>query len=191
MLEKVKELIHIPHCYKITFTYETYGEILVSCAIKRPYYKSLAVYGLGDSEEAAFECAFNRLNEVKSLEEKLGNYIESPSLDKQKYIDGYYREILFEDHEVEFKRTSDSYNISNIRRKDQNGFYYTDAEIPSYYFKLKDEELWGHSRSKYEKFLNEGEELYAWDEIKFLSGSAGLAIVKDGRVIKTKGIAMA
>jgi hypothetical protein len=190
MLDKVKELILRPHCYKITFTYESYGDLLISCIINRPYYKSLGVYGLSGTEEMAFDRAFKRLQEVIDLEKKIGHVIESPPLDKQECIDGYYREFVLDDVEVEFKRTAKSYNITNISRKDKNGFYLTDAEIPEYYFKLKDPEFHGHSLQKYNSLLSKDEELYAWDDIRFLSGSAGLAIVKNGRVIKTKCIAM-
>lgn len=38
--------------------------------------------------------------------------------------------------------------------------------------------------------LGEGEELYCWDDIRFLSGSAGLAVVKDGLVQKTCMVAI-
>jgi hypothetical protein len=132
------------------------------------------------------------LDEVKKLEKKIGNVILCPSLDKQRYVDGYYREILFEDYEVEFKRTPDSYVISRISRKDENGFYLVDRELADdRYFKVEKDQFHGTDLEPYRKLLKEGEELYAWDDIRYLSGSAGIVIVKDGKIIKSKGLAMA
>lgn len=199
MLVKVKELIKRPFCYKVTFTYESYGNYeLVSCTVNKPYIRSLGVRSLGKDDEDSLNLALSLLDEVTELEKKIAsasgiNYftIEKPSLDKQPYVDGYYREKLFEEYEVEFKRTPDSYVITGITRKDENGFYYADRELDNHYFKMDKDEFYGVEIAEYKKLLKEGETLYAWDSIRSLSGSAGVVIVKDGRVIKTKGLAMA
>lgn len=191
MLDKVKELINRPHVYVITFKYETYGNIIVTCSVKRPYHKHLATQAVGGSEEEALNKALELLEQVKTLEQKVK--IEQPSLDKQKYVGGYYREKLFEDYEVEFKRTGDSYVITNISRKDEYGFYIVEEpyEPTEKIFKLDKAEFHGTEVAKYRELLKEGEELYAWDNIGYLCGSAGLLVVKDGKIVKSKGIAMA
>lgn len=191
MLERVKELIHRPYIYKISFTYESYGSTLVSCVVKRPYHKSLGIYGIAGDDEEALTIALSRLDEVKELEEKLGGNIYSPPLDKQQYIGGYYRKILFEDYEVEFKRTHDSYDISNIKRRDEHGFYYTNRKLDDEFFKSDKKEFFNIDTTEFDELLKEGEELYYWDNIQGLAGSAGVAIVKDGRIIKMKGLARA
>lgn len=192
MLDKVKELINRPTCHTITFTYESYGSILVTCLVKPIYFKSMAVRGIAGSDEASLDLALGLLEEVKELEKKIDKVIPVPPLDKQPYVDGYYREFLFEDYEVEFKRTPNSYVISGIHRKDEHGFYYVDKElVDGRYFKLEKNDYHGTDITPYRKLLKEGEELYAWDDIRYLSGSAGIVIVKDGRIIKSMGLAMA
>lgn len=188
MLDKVKELIQRPHCYKITFSYESYGAILVNCTVKRPYIKHLAVKCLASNEEEALNKALELLEEVEVLESKI-DIIKAPPLDKQKFVDGYYREVLFEDYEVEFKRTFDSYAITRIARKDVNGFYIVKEpyEVTKDHFKVTNN-LQGMNVSEYRNMLKEGEELWGWNSIRYLSGSAGLLIVKNDKVIKVKGL---
>jgi hypothetical protein len=190
MLDKVKELINGPYLYKITFKYETYGDVIITCIVKRPYIKHLGVYGIGNSDELALNRALILLDKVKSLEEKVK--IEQPDLDKQKYVNGYYREIVFENYEVSFRRTPDSYVITDVSQK-EDGFYLAEGEcpLPKSWLKMEKDELYGVDIKPYRALLKEGEELYYWDDIRHLSGSAGLAIVKDGKLIKTKSLARA
>jgi len=190
MLDKVRELIDRPHCYTVTFKYQSCGS--VTCIIKRPYIKHLAVHKVADTEETALKSALELLDKVKFLESKIGT-IKAPDLDHQKYEGGHYREILFEDYEVDFKRSYQTYEICDIRRKDQHGFYIVDEPyvLEKHISKLDKDEFYGYNVSDLQLVLGEGEELYFWDNISHLSGSAGLVIVKNGKVIRTKGIAMA
>jgi hypothetical protein len=189
MLDKVKELINRPHVYEITFKYETYGDVIVTCTVKRPYIKHLAVYGIANTDEQALANALILLDKVKALEEKVK--ILQPDLDKQKHVNGYYRETVFENYEVSFRRTPDSYVITDVRQK-EDGFYLAESDypLPKTWLKMGKNELYGVNIEQYRALLKEGEELYYWDNIRHLSGSAGIAIVKNGNVIKTKGIAI-
>ncbi len=188
MLDKVKELINRPHVYEITFKYETYGDVIVTCIVKRPYIKHLGVFGIGNSDELALNRALTLLDKVKALEEKVK--IEQPNLDKQKHVNGYYRETVFENYEVSFRRTPDSYVITDVKQK-EDGFYLTEGEypLPKTWLKMEKNELYSVNIESYRALLKEGEELYYWDDIRNLSGSAGIAIVKDGKLIKTMCIA--
>lgn len=113
MLDKIKELINRPKIYKITMIYETYGKVLITCIIKRPYIKHLAIQSSGTTEEKALNNTLKLLKKVEEIEKQNGN-IKMPDLEKQTYINGYYRESLGNDVLVEFKRTESGYNITNI-----------------------------------------------------------------------------
>ncbi len=75
--------------------------------------------------------------------------------------------------------------------KDDQGFYYTDKELSKDYFKLDKDEFFGFDTNEFKKLLKEEEILYAWDSIRGLAGSAGVAIVKNDRIIKVKGLTRA
>lgn len=180
MLEKVKELINRPHCYTINFKYESYGPMIVTCTINRPYIKHLAIQSVGSTDEGALNIALNLLEKVKLMDED--KLIECPSLDEQKSIDGYYRKEIG-DQEIEFKRTETSYVITNLRqKKDEQGFYSVEPHpLSENFFKVEDSTI----------PLKEGEALYGWNNIRFLSGTSGLAVVKNGMITKRKLLAMA
>lgn len=138
------------------------------------------------------------LERVSSAEKTFGPII-IPKRDSQPYIGGYHRVMISDDIEVEFKRirkdTFYSYGdfaITGISKKDKFGFYYLDTPQTIEQFstdfapitKGVDKMRMSVSESSYS--LEDGEEIYMWDTISYLSGTSGLVIVKDGYVIKTK-----
>lgn len=159
----------------VSIEYEPYSsfsdKMFVVCCLTRHYFKSNPVMFLASSTEESLKRTTELLDKVKKLEEIAT--IPIPILEKQPYNCGYYREIVFQDYEVEFKNKNGIFYITAIRRKDLNGFYYTDPPFP-----VKDE-------YKFIKHSDEGD-VYEWNDLGFLSGSKGLLIVKDGMVIKEK-----
>lgn len=155
------------------------------CCILLPYdgHPGVPVWAVAKQDDQALERAMGVKVKVDNLLRLTGQKnLEMPALEKQVYENGYYREIVFEDYEVAFKRcrySPTNWVITGVNRKDSEGYYL--CEPP---YDLPEE--W-----KFIKDLPNGEELYEWDELGFLSGSAGEAIVFDGKVIKTRGTAIA
>lgn len=155
---------------KIEFEFQDAYCDYVSCTLKRSYCKHLPVQSSSSSSSNALKEAFKLLEEVKPWD----NQLKMPDDSCQPYQHGYYRQMLDAEHEVEFKREGIGFVITRINRKDDNGFYYTKNP---------------HSPSKEDKFvkdLPDGTQYWTWNNIGFLSGTAGDMIVKDGLVIKTK-----
>jgi hypothetical protein len=173
MLDRIYELTRRPFYYEVTFHYQNcYGTFMVDCTIilNRPAKLVNSVRSLGATEEESLDKAEKLLTKLLNLPP-----IYQPSLDKQPYQNGYYREIIDETTEIEFKRIHDKYVVTNIKKKDGE-FYILDnpKDIPDYYIFVKD--------------LENGEKFYTWDNVENLSGGWGEAIIKDGKVIKIRPI---
>lgn len=143
---------------------------IVHCTITRRAYDSIPVQCCSDNSDDALKRALKLMEQVKPW----GGKLKMPSKEKQSFNGGYYREMIDAENEVEFKRRGDSYVITSIRRKDADGFYYSEEPYP-----VKKEHT-------FVKDLPDGTQLWAWDNIGFLSGTAGELIVKDGKVIKSR-----
>jgi len=155
---------------KIGFEFQDAYCDIVYCTIERRARGLLPVQSHASSSDKALKSALELMEKVK-LWDKL---ISAPTIDKQPYQGGYHREMLNEDSEVEFKRRGIGFVITGIKLKDSNGFYCHDIPKPV------SEDL------TFVKDLPDGTQLYTWDNIGFLCGTAGEVIVKDGLQIKSK-----
>lgn len=202
MQKKIDELTCIGSGCDVVFTYTSYcRHNYVHCEIRRPRKKDLIVRKTRDTAEEALDAAIELLGQVKEIEKHFistSTPFPFPSLDKQTHVDGYYREVvkkdaLGRDVQIEYKRTIDSYVITDIETIDGrftvlknpipvgNDFKKVGNDVP---YTLAED------AKNNMKLLADGEEMWYWDDIGFLSGSAGLAIVKNGFVIKKLCIAM-
>ena len=188
MIPKLEELLD--KGFEVTLHYEGYARDTqwCVCTLKRPYVRHIEVQKLGNTDLLALSNALRLLDKVEELEKHVK--IGQPDGEKQKYHKGYYREIIFENYEVEFKRM----HVTDITRKDPQGFYILDNPkevIENERYCIATPERIEHTFG--EKYINkytleEGETLWMWNDIRCLSGSAGLLVVKDGKIIKEKGI---
>ncbi len=189
MNPKILELINRPKFHTITMTYETYGRVMVSCIIKPIYHKRLAVIAYGSDEEGTLELALERLEEVEALEAKMGHLIECPNLNEQTWQNGYVHKIVFENYKVSFKRVGETFVIERIAQFTPDAYqierepYPVTEDYEKVQFYLENEEC-------NKPILAEGEEVYRWNDIRFLSGTSGLVVVKDGLVVRSKTICM-
>lgn len=178
---KIEELTSHEHNLKVILEYDP---SYVVCILKRSYHKHLGVKAVADNDINALDKALNLLKEVQELEEKTG-IIKSPPQDKQKFDGGYWREVVFEDYEVEFCRRGYDFVITTISQKEPSGYYL--VKEPYDPTKRNDMRKVEKECEESER-LNPDEELWEWDNVQFLSGSAGYAIVKEGKVVKTKTV---
>ena len=159
---------------KIIFEHELHvSGVFTTCIIKRKNLQPIMT--VCGSYMESLNNAAELLDKVISLEKQCA--IVVPDLEKQPYNLGYYREIIFQDYEIEFKRIDNIFYIKNLRRKTADGFYIVEDpyNVPPN-FRLVNSSPDGDT--------------YHWDELGFSSGTAGEAVVKDGKVIKTKITAM-
>ena len=155
---------------KINFEFQDAYCDYVSCTIERRYHEHLPVQRASGSSDDALKFALELLEEVKPWDDKL----RMPDVSHQQFQGGYYREMLDEEYEVEFKRYGLKFVITDIRRKDKDNFYYSKIPYPV----SKDD--------TFVRKLPDDTELWTWNNISYLSGTAGQMIVKDGMVIKSK-----
>lgn len=156
--------------------FKCYRDVLVCCKVIRFKYKNSPppIAATSSSQEDAFDKAKKLFDKVEELERVMPIIV--PSLNEQPFNEGYHRELFIKGDNlyIEYKRMDDEFYITNVYRKDDDGFCYADEPylIPNDF--------------KFVKDLDDGYELYRWNDIQFLSGTAGDAIIKDGKVIKTK-----
>lgn len=158
MLDKIKELVAHPNYHKINFEYQDlYGRIGVECTIRNHRLNFIPVQGTGWTEEEALEGALATLAKIEASQVKIG----APQETDQKYYNGYYRRMINDEIEVEFK---------NKRVTEYNGFIVDDL----------------HYIDKTENINNITYDLYEWDNIGYLCGSSGKVLIKDGLVYASK-----
>ncbi len=178
---KLTEITSRTGIEKITFEFEDAYCDIVYCTIRRTFRESIPVQSRSTNSDDALKRALVLLESVKPWD----SVLKMPSKEKQPYYHGYYREMLDAEHEVEFKnvgmiagRFGDEdeaeFAVTGIHRKDSNGFYYAEERV------LVD------NTHTFVKDLEDGTQLYTWDDIQALSGTAGELIVKDGVIIKSK-----
>ncbi len=178
---KIEELTSHEHSLKVILEYDL---SYVTCILKRPYCKHLGVRAVAGNDTDALDKALKLLKEVEELEEKVGD-LKSPQ--DEQFDERYYREIVFEDYEVECCGYGGCFVITDISRKEPSGYYLVKKPYdPTKRNDMRKVEKECEESKEESKYLNSDEELWEWDNIRFLSGSAGYAIVKDGKVIKTK-----
>src|SRR5260221_6995850 len=134
---------------KISFEfYDAYTDI-VYCTIKRCQKGLISVQSCAKSSDEALKNALELLEKVK-LWDKI---LKMPDKNKQPYYHGYYREMLDNETQVEFKNIGSEFVITGIRRKDSDGFYYSEKPYP-----VKKEHT-------FVKDLSDETKLYTWNNI--------------------------
>jgi hypothetical protein len=192
MNEKIKALTRIYN--NVTLEYKQSNEqIYVWCQIKPKYYKELGLISSGIDEDSAINSVINLQNKVKQVEKTLKGLIESPRLEEQFYENGFVQRV-FENFHIIFQRKGNDFYIVNVVKQDKIGFIYN--EEPN----TNPVTLFGENKfkkvesidaiideCKFDKLREldlEGGELWEWNNIIGLRGSAGLFVLKDGKVLK-------
>ncbi len=164
---------------RISFTYENvYGTIYIYCSIHRIYYQHLPVKASGKTEKEALANALALLKKLKEIEVANKLY--------KKEVTGKCVMDLQDNKKISFKEERDTHFVRNIWTVDKYEFttyFKPNPLIPKYFKKLEGNNFMG---MVVDYPLADGEEMYYWDTIAPLSGSAGLAVSKGKYVIKTK-----
>jgi hypothetical protein len=169
----------------VTFLVEDYGRhVFVNAILERnprvgATGQKVHVMALASTFVEAVARAEIVLEKVNNLELALGHVIESPDPKEQLFENGYCRKFVRDDIEVEFKRKDCRFVITGIRRKDAEGFYLHEPPLPI------------QGKMKFTRQLADGLELWEWDDLGILTGTAGECIVKDKMIIKSKTTRMA
>ncbi len=158
----------------IELRYETvYSDVHTVCTLERLYHKAVPVSAraakLGDE---AINKAFKLLARVEDLEKRIGNYLKQPNPEKQPYQNGYCNVPMEGSNEVvRYQRKGEGFAVVELFRTAEDGFVWINEPFPL------------PTDMKFIRALPDG--------IGFLSGSAGEAVVRDGKVIKTRMTAIA
>jgi len=177
----------------VTITYDPYGFYV--CTIKRAYFRKLQVQATGKTAEAAFEAAKERVKRVEALEKDLGKllYVDADTPGINQYDNGYALLPVTDDpkeiRHVHYKTIGSSYVIVGLQLRDENGYQvFEEPKEPNEEFFKADSEhpVLGRYMEKEKQHLKEGEELYMFDTIQMLSGSAGFAVMKDNKVLRMR-----
>jgi len=157
---------------------DCYGHLVVTAEINPTSYSRLSVSGVANSAESAFKRALKRLEKIQALPKEIK--IEEPDTEKQPHEGGYHTEMITDELEVVFRRRGDGFTITDLRRKDKDGFIYLEEprDLPT------------DGKWKFIRNLDDGYQLWKWDDIRPLSGTAGEAIVYNGKIIKTRTTAI-
>jgi len=158
---------------KISFEFQDAYCDIVYCIIERRQHDLIPVMSHSDSSDDALKLALELIKEVESWDKVL----KMPSQEDQPCYHGYHREMLDDDHEVVFQNIGKKFAITEIHQKDSEGFVYSDKPFP-----IKE----ATTRLIFVKDLPDGTQLWRWNDIGALCGSAGDVIVKNGLVIKSK-----
>ena len=145
------------------------------CTLERVYREALPVSARAGGQDEAINRAFKLLERVIELEKRIG-YLKQPDPAEQPNQNGYHNEPVAGTNEVvRYKRKGEGFVVVELLRMDEeDGFVWADEP----FFLPKD--------FKFVKSLPNGASLYTWDNIRYLSGTAGEAMVQDGKVIKFK-----
>lgn len=187
---------------KVSITCESFGIFYYTCKIHRAYIKKLPVQVSGQSAEVAFALAKMLVEEVETLEKDLGDilHVDADTPGINVWRDGYALLPVTDDpkdqRRVSYKTIgTGEYVITSVQIRDKRG--YLVLKEPQDVSELKDHfAVNDYTRSHFEKdeieeekkFLAEGEELYIFDDISYLCGRAGFAVVKGDKVIRRKTI---
>lgn len=183
--QAVESVIKRHRLLAISFHAETYGEMIVTAILERnprdlPGHKGkVSVMALAGYFTTALADAEKLLEKVNILELALGSAIEPPEDKEQPHENGYARKFVKDDILVEFKRQGKRFVITDINRRDAEGFYIHEQPVPL------------QGKMKFVTNLEKGLELWEWNDIGILCGTAGECIVRDGMVIKSRMTRMA
>lgn len=181
----LKTLIQRQHLLSVMFLVEDCGrELFINAILERNPRAGVTgqkvhVMALGSTFTESLERAEKVLEKVNNLELALGNVIESPDPKEQLFENGYVRKFVKDDIEVEFKRKDCRFVITGVNLKDKDGFYIHLTPLPI------------QGKMKFIRKLPDELELWEWNDIGILCGTAGECIVKDKMIIKSKTTRMA
>lgn len=197
--DKLNEIKDFPREIELNY-YFCYSRLYCDCLIRDTKYSNHVVLHTSSNGILSIEQAEKLLCKLKETEDKFGK-LDLPNPKDQSIEGGYTHKMITDDIEVSFERINKTkkfgpygmYALTHISKKDKFGFYYLDtpisveeSEIKFYPLKKLTSQNTRLAVNPSDYHLEDNEEIYMWDDIRYLSGTAGLAIVKDGKVIKTK-----
>jgi len=158
---------------KISFTHEYAYCWSVACYIDR--YRDISVMGYGVTQDKSLSNALKLIDNLKKIQET--NKVVVPDLSNQPNNNGHHHTMVG-NTKIGYKRINNKFYLYSITTVTDDGFTILDTPVPI--------------DNKY-KFIEKTEhgDLYEWDDIQILSGTAGLAYVKDGLVVASKTIRIA
>jgi hypothetical protein len=185
---------------RVIFEYEVEYKFHVICKIipiSRNSDKIIGVRAYGDTQEIALDKAISLLEKFKSLDIDY-RPVKEDCLPYRQYID---KKIIHNDnmYNVMWRLVDDEWFLTDITLTDEKDFYI--FETPQDFIKCKVFEKFSEELNRkifrgkltleddFPK-LKEGEEAYIYDDIGCLCGTAGLVVVKDGKMIKQKVLLM-
>lgn len=149
---------------KIHFEFQDAYCDVVYCTIERRNCNLLPVMSHSNNSDDALKQALELIKEVEPWDK----LIKKPSKEHQPYYHGYCREMLDEENEVVFQNIGgDKFAIIEIHRKDKAGFVYSDKSFP---IEKATNPL------TFVKDLPDGTQLWTWNTIEYLSGTASEVI---------------
>ena len=171
-IEKILEKLG-KYTTTISFTHEYVYIWAVECRIDR--YKNISVIAMRDTQENSLNDSLKLLEKLTEIEKT--TKIVVPDLSNQLNNNGYHGEMVG-DTQFSYKRINNKFYLCGINTKTADGFNVLNTPVPI------------NNTYKFIEHTDKGD-LYEWDDIQFLSGTAGLAYVKDGFVVAAKTMRMA
>jgi len=192
MKDKIKALTDKNITVKLEYAGGRYSSY-VTCTLIRPYYKHLPIFTYGSTDLESLESCEKLLLKVKAFEELHGN-INPPT---EGYFNGrYYRINIVDDDYVKLKAIDSKFVIMELFKRTKDGFNVHETPIPitNEYKLLRDfpnQEAIDYLKQNVVEKLHEDEEIYWWDCLVPLAGSMGIAIGRNGVILRSHGIWMA
>jgi len=176
---EIKDVLKNIEVERVVISYDRwcYDEICITCDLYHNLKNVSVVSAVDISLEGSIDKAYKLFFKILDLSKKCQIHI--PSSEKQIYDGSYYREIVFDNLELEFKKRKDKFVITNLLKKTSNGFCVIDEPYPV------------PPTFKFIKNIEGGKSMYEWNSLGPLFGLVGMAIVSDGMVIESKTIAVA
>lgn len=196
-----KKISTVYYKWRAIFEYHPYGFFTCKLIRDMKYGKSteLPIEAVGSSADDAFDKAKELMERIEAIRGINPDWVKAPLVDK---IVENRNEFLYIDSDeliglpfihsnsriqICFQYKEEQFFITDISQKSKDGFFIVDKPYPLSEANGKIEK----TNDKTHVVLQEGEELYSYDDLGFLSGSAGLLVVKDGMVIRTQMLMMA
>lgn len=201
MIKKIKELLEDGRIkYNLTVEFSIRYSDLVSVYLSPEYSKDgIPMYCCHYLEEGYQDRIYKTILEFKEFLKS--HDLTKPVHEDQTNNNGWVHQNIGGDLYAQWKRVDDVFYFNGSYEKDVAGFI--KLKVPkdlSEYLNTKPltddvirDRFHGHVMEIHERIINkiewnDGEELWTWDDIRFLSGTAGFLIVKDGKVLKSQVI---
>lgn len=197
-----KKISTVYYKWRAIFEYHPYGFFTCKLIRDMTYGKSteLPIEAVGSSADDAFDKAKELMERIEAIRGINPDWVKAPLIEKK--IDNKNEFLYIDSNELiglpfihpnskvqicfQYKDKEGKIFITDISQKSNDGFFIVDKPYPL-----------SEANGKIEKTndihttLQDGEELYSYNDMGFLSGSAGLLVVKDGMVIRTQTLMMA